>query len=146
MYPHQQRLQPQQPPNPLFSLVNSIPPVTRILLVLLIGTFVLLITSVVSPYDLFFDATRVFKHFQLWRVVTAFTYMGTDLISVFFSLITLYRTCVELEQSSFHGKPEDMAYMIILGMMSFLTAGWFLSLPFLFYSLFFLPHVYLGPS
>ncbi|KAL0219105.1 hypothetical protein P9112_004758 [Eukaryota sp. TZLM1-RC] len=129
----------QQPPqdNPILSFVNSIPPISRILFVSLIATFLALVTNVVSDFDLFFDPQHAFMKMQLWRCITTFTYMGTDIISVFFSLVTLYRTAVDLEQQSFQGRPEDMLFMVLMGMTLFLIAGWILTLPFLFNCLFF---------
>ncbi|KAL0212817.1 hypothetical protein RCL1_006443 [Eukaryota sp. TZLM3-RCL] len=131
-------MQPQHPPENVFlNFVNSIPPITRALFVLLIATFFAVLFNVVNQYDLFFTPTLAFKKLQLWRLFTTFTFIGTDLLSVVFTLFTLYRTAITLEQQSYQGRPEDMLWMLLIGISIFLVAGWIFVIPFLFHSLFF---------
>ncbi|ESN98702.1 hypothetical protein HELRODRAFT_162155 [Helobdella robusta] len=71
--------------------------------------------ELISPFQLYFNPELVYRHLQLWRVVTTFLFFGTLGFNFLFNIIFTYRYCRMLEEGSFRGRTADFVYMFILG-------------------------------
>ncbi|GLJ25618.1 hypothetical protein SUGI_0490770 [Cryptomeria japonica] len=91
------------------------PVITRSYLTAAIVTTVGCSLDIISPYHLYLNPTRVFKHYELWRFITNFFYFGKMDLDFLFHMFFLARYCKLLEENSFRGKTADFFYMLFFG-------------------------------
>ncbi|PAA71365.1 hypothetical protein BOX15_Mlig028359g1 [Macrostomum lignano] len=87
--------------------------------------------DIVSPFQLYFHPTLIFKNLQLWRLITNFCFFGTFGFNFFFNMVFNYRYCRMLEENSFRGRTSDFALMFIFGGCFMTLAGLFVNMVFL---------------
>ncbi|XP_020595105.1 derlin-1 [Phalaenopsis equestris] len=112
---------------------NSLPPVTKAY-----GTLCLLTTAafhlgLLNPYYIALHFPLVFSHFQVWRLITNFFFLGKFSINFGIRLLMIARYGVQLENGPFDKRTADFLWMMIFGAFSLLALSavpWFSS-PFL---------------
>jgi len=93
----------------------NMPPVTRAYTTGCILTTLAVQLDLVSPFQLYFNPTLIYKHFQLWRLITTFLFFGPVGFTFLFNLIFTYRYCRYLEDGSFRGRTADFTLMFLFG-------------------------------
>jgi len=119
---------------------KSLPPITKAY-----GTLCLLMTTVYQ-FGLFKDAhialiyKPVFTHFQVWRLITNFFFLGNFSINFGIRLLMIARYGVQLEKGPFDRRTADFLWMMLFGAFSLLALAAipFLWTPFLGISLVFM--------
>lgn len=67
--------------------------------------------ELITRFQLYFDPELIFKHFQIWILITNFLFLGPVGFHFLFNLIFLYRYCRMLEDGSFWGRTGDCIYV-----------------------------------
>ncbi|GAA5999687.1 hypothetical protein JCM10207_005869 [Rhodosporidiobolus poonsookiae] len=111
--------------------LRKIPPFTRVTVLGVLATTLPVILQLVSPYSVAFIPHKIASDWQLQRLVLPFLFGGGG-INLVFSLIMLYRSLVDLEQSHFGGRLADMTWAFILICAGIIGLNTPLSTPFLF--------------
>ncbi|KAI8906393.1 Der1-like family-domain-containing protein [Gorgonomyces haynaldii] len=104
----------QQAVNDLRSMIDSIPLVTRYLVM---GTVVLSLGAqlgLCSVRQLILYYGGVFERFQVWRLITCHLLTGGQ--GLIWHLFMLYQNSKHLEESHFATRPGDYAYAVLLMM------------------------------
>jgi len=109
----------------------QIPPVTRAYSAACVLTTIAVQLDLVSPFQLYFNPTLIFKHYQLWRLVTTFLFFGPLGFTFIFNLIFTYRYCRMLEEGSFRSRISDFVYMFLFGSVLMIIIALFVNLLFL---------------
>lgn len=109
----------------------QMPPVTRAYTTACVITTILVQLDLVSPFQLYFNPTLIFRHYQLWRLVTTFLFFGTIGFNFLFNMLFTYRYCRMLEEGSFRGRTADFVLMMMFGGACMLGCALFCSLLFL---------------
>ncbi|XP_045600194.2 derlin-2 [Procambarus clarkii] len=109
----------------------QMPPVTRAYTTACVITTILVQLDIVSPFQLYFNPILIFRHYQLWRLLTTFLFFGTIGFNFLFNMIFTYRYCRMLEEGSFRGRTADFVLMMIFGGACMLICAMFCSLLFL---------------
>ncbi|XP_068652930.1 derlin-1-like [Aristolochia californica] len=94
---------------------NSLPPITKGY-----GTICVLATTafhlgLYHPESIALIYDPVFSHFQVWRLVTNFFFLGKFSINFGIRLLTLARYGVQLEKGPFEKRTTDFLWMIMFG-------------------------------
>lgn len=84
--------------------------------------------ELITRFQLYFDPELIFKHFQIWRLITNFLFLGPVGFHFLFNLIFLYRYCRMLEDGSFWGRTGDFVFMFLFGGFLMTIFGLFASL------------------
>ncbi|XP_047292143.1 derlin-2 isoform X3 [Homo sapiens] len=87
--------------------------------------------ELITPFQLYFNPELIFKHFQIWRLITNFLFFGPVGFNFLFNMIFLYRYCRMLEEGSFRGRTADFVFMFLFGGFLMTLFGLFVSLVFL---------------
>ncbi|XP_078064427.1 derlin-2 isoform X1 [Mustelus asterias] len=87
--------------------------------------------EIITPFQLYFNPELVFKHYQVWRLITNFLFFGTVGFNFLFNMIFLYRYCRMLEEGSFRGRTADFVFMFLFGGFLMTVFGLFVNLVFL---------------
>ncbi|XVE70518.1 hypothetical protein DITRI_Ditri10aG0078800 [Diplodiscus trichospermus] len=100
---------------------NSLPPISKAY-----GTACLLATTAfqLGLYDVYHIALiheLVFKHFQVWRLITNFFFLGNFSINFGIRLLMIARYGVQLERGPFERRTADFLWMMIFGALSLLV-------------------------
>ena len=82
----------------LLSFYKSIPPFTRYFMTVVFIASFGMTYSMLSPYHLILDFSKVFSKFQLWRILTTFIFAGKFSQSFLFSMLTMYFTMRKCEE------------------------------------------------
>ncbi|BES97839.1 unnamed protein product [Nesidiocoris tenuis] len=93
----------------------QMPVVTRAYTTACVLTSLAVQLEIVSPFQLYFNPILILQQFQLWRLVTTFTFFGTFGFNFFFNMIFTYRYCRMLEEGSFRGRTADFVMMFLFG-------------------------------
>ncbi|CAK9165366.1 unnamed protein product [Ilex paraguariensis] len=109
---------------------NSLPPISKAY-----GTICLFATTAYQfgfydPETIALIYKLVFSHFQLWRLITNFFFLGPFSINFGIRLLMIARYGVQLETGPFQRRTADFLWMIIFGAMSLLVLSaipWFQS-------------------
>ncbi|XP_064620989.1 derlin-2-like [Lineus longissimus] len=109
----------------------QMPPITRAYTTACVVTTLLVQLEVLTPFHLYFNPELIFYHYQLWRLVTNFTFFGTIGFNFLFNMIFLYRYCRMLEESSFRGRTADLVFMFFLGGFLMTVVALFVNIVFL---------------
>ncbi|XP_021276526.1 derlin-1 [Herrania umbratica] len=100
---------------------NSLPPICKAY-----GTACLLATAAfeLKLYNIMHIALiyeYVFKHFQVWRLVTNFFFLGNFSINFGIRVLMIARYGVQLEKGPFERRTADFLWMMIFGALSLLV-------------------------
>ncbi|KAK7077158.1 Derlin-2 [Halocaridina rubra] len=106
-------------------------PVTRAYTTACVITTLLVQLDLVSPFQLYFNPILIFRHYQVWRLVTTFLFFGTIGFNFLFNMLFTYRYCRMLEEGSFRGRTADFVLMMVFGGTCMLCFALFCSLLFL---------------
>jgi Derlin-2/3 len=117
-------------------VLGNVPPITKLLAGASLLTTALCSLQFISKYDLFFNLDLILGKWEVWRVLTTFTYYGEFNIWVLIHLWILFSNCKSLEENSFRGRAPDFVYFLLLSCASMLLSAPVLSLVFLSDSLF----------
>ncbi|KAL4223913.1 Derlin-2 [Mactra antiquata] len=109
----------------------QMPPMTRTYTTACVLTTLAVQLDVVTPFQIYFNPELIFKHYQVWRLVTNFLYFGPIGFNFLFNLIFTYRYCRMLEEGSFRGKTADFFFMFIFGGTLMIIVALFVNLVFL---------------
>jgi len=109
----------------------AIPPVTRAYSTACVLTTLAVQLDLLSPFQLYFNPTLIFKHYQLWRLATTFLFFGPFGFTFMFNLIFTYRYCRMLEEGSFRNRTADFFYMFLFGATLMTIFALFVNLLFL---------------
>ncbi|VDP01037.1 unnamed protein product [Soboliphyme baturini] len=93
----------------------DMPVVTRAYTTACVLTTLAVQLDIVTPFHLYYNPVLIYKHFELWRLITCFCFLGTFGFSFLFNMIFTYRYCRMLEEGSFRGKTADFVYMFLFG-------------------------------
>ncbi|GAV85912.1 DER1 domain-containing protein [Cephalotus follicularis] len=100
---------------------NSLPPVSKAY-----GTICLLATTALqfglyNPLHIALIYRLAISHFQVWRLITNFFFLGKFSINFGIRLLMIARYGVQLEQGPFQGRTADFLWMMIFGALSLLV-------------------------
>ncbi|XP_078064430.1 derlin-2 isoform X4 [Mustelus asterias] len=109
----------------------QIPLVTRAYTTACVLTTAAVQLEIITPFQLYFNPELVFKHYQVWRLITNFLFFGTVGFNFLFNMIFLYRYCRMLEEGSFRGRTADFVFMFLFGGFLMTVFGLFVNLVFL---------------
>uniref|UniRef100_A0A6I8P0K0 Derlin n=2 Tax=Ornithorhynchus anatinus TaxID=9258 RepID=A0A6I8P0K0_ORNAN len=109
----------------------QIPPVSRAYTTACVLTTAAVQLELITPFQLYFNPELIFKHFQVWRLVTNFLFFGPVGFNFLFNMIFLYRYCRMLEEGSFRGRTADFVFMFLFGGFLMTLFGLFVNLVFL---------------
>uniref|UniRef100_A0A670JQ82 Derlin n=1 Tax=Podarcis muralis TaxID=64176 RepID=A0A670JQ82_PODMU len=93
----------------------QVPPVTRAYTTACVLTTAAVQLELITPFQLYFNPELIFKHFQVWRLVTSYLFFGPVGFNFLFNMIFLYRYCRMLEEGSFRGRTADFVFMFLFG-------------------------------
>jgi Derlin-2/3 len=77
--------------------------------------------DVVSPFSLYYNSSLIYGKWQLWRLLSSFTFFGNLGISFMFNIIFANRYCRGLEENTFRGRPADFLFMLLFGATVFMV-------------------------
>ncbi|KAF3531317.1 hypothetical protein DY000_02037099 [Brassica cretica] len=102
---------------------NSLPPITKAY-----GTLCLLATTLaqlglLAPIHIALIPEFVFKHFQVWRLITNLFFLGGFSINFGIRLLMIARYGVLLEKGPFERRTADFLWMMIFGSLTLLGPG-----------------------
>ncbi|CAH1801827.1 unnamed protein product [Owenia fusiformis] len=109
----------------------QMPPITRAYTTACVLTTIAVQLDVITPFQLYFNPELVFRHYQLWRLVTNFLFFGAIGFNFLFNMIFTYRYCRMLEEGSFRGRTADMFFMFLFGGILMTITALFVNLVFL---------------
>uniref|UniRef100_F7GGU1 Derlin n=1 Tax=Monodelphis domestica TaxID=13616 RepID=F7GGU1_MONDO len=109
----------------------QIPPVSRAYTTACVLTTAAVQLELITPFQLYFNPELIFRHFQIWRLITNFLFFGPVGFNFLFNMIFLYRYCRMLEEGSFRGRTADFVFMFLFGGLLMTLFGLFVSLVFL---------------
>ncbi|XP_029468395.1 derlin-2 isoform X2 [Rhinatrema bivittatum] len=87
--------------------------------------------ELITPFQLYFNPELIFKHYQVWRLITNFLFFGPVGFNFLFNMIFLYRYCRMLEEGSFRGRTADFVFVFLFGGLLMTIFGLFVNLVFL---------------
>ncbi|KAF8534883.1 Derlin [Trichophaea hybrida] len=117
--------------NTLEQWYYDVPIVTRVWTTAAVITSVLVQCQVITPFQLFFSISSVFRKRQYWRLITTFLYFGPLSLDFMFHLFFMSRYSRNLEESSFRGRTADFAWLLFYSATSLLLLSPLTSMPFL---------------
>lgn len=109
----------------------QMPPMTRTYTTACVLTTLAVQLDVITPFQIYFNPDLIFKHYQLWRLITNFLYFGPIGFNFLFNLIFTYRYCRMLEEGSFRGRLADFFFMFVFGGTIMTLVALFVNLVFL---------------
>lgn len=109
----------------------EIPVITRCYVTACALTTVAVQLGFVTPFQLYFNPTLIWKNYQFWRLFTTFLFTGSFGFSFLFNITFTYKYCSMLEEGSFRGRPADFFYMFLFGSVSMIIIGLFVNQLFL---------------
>lgn len=109
----------------------AVPPVTRTYTTACVLTTLAVQLDLLSPFQLYFNQSLIWRKFQIWRLLTNFTFFGTIGFNFIFNMIFTYRYCRMLEEGSFRGKTADFIMMFVFGGFLMTIIACFVNLVFL---------------
>lgn len=100
---------------------NSLPPITKAYGTICVAATAALHLGLYSPLSIALFYKPVFSHFQVWRLVTPFFFLGKFSVNFGIHLLMLARYGVQLEKSTFERRTADFLWMMIFGAISLLA-------------------------
>lgn len=120
------------------SWYNEIPIVSRVYLTTSFMTTAACALELLSPFELYYDFSLIFKKGQAWRLVSNFFFFGMFSLDFLFHMYFLVRYCRLLEEGEFRGRTADFVLMLFFGAFFLLLFAPFLEIRFLGSSLAFM--------
>merc|ERR1711871_1568850 len=123
--------------NGLEEWFKTIPPISRAWLVASLGSTFAVVLGFTNPVSLYLDWDLIIKKFQIWRVVTAFTFFGKPGLPFLFQLYIMYKNSTAYERNPFalglhpQGTSADYAFLIIFGISFLSLIALVMEIPFL---------------
>ena len=112
-------------------LWNSIPPITRTVLLISFSLTVLVSLDICTPFKLYFNYNLIKNKYQFWRIFTSCFYCGEFAVDTIFSFFLLFRYSSMLESYQFRNKAAEFVTFYFFGLLFFVTAAIFFGLDFL---------------
>lgn len=109
----------------------AVPPVTRTYATACVLTTIAVQLDILSPFQLYFNQSLIWRKYQIWRLFTNFTFFGTIGFNFVFNMIFTYRYCRMLEEGSFRGRTADFIMMFVFGGFLMTICACFVNLVFL---------------
>ncbi|XP_075915223.1 derlin-2 isoform X3 [Petromyzon marinus] len=107
------------------------PPVTRVYTSACVITTAAVQLEIITPFQLYYNPDLIFRHFQVWRLITNFLFFGPVGFNFLFNMVFLYRYCRMLEEGSFRGRTADFVFMFLFGGLLMSLCGLCVNLVFL---------------
>lgn len=108
---------------------NSVPPITKVFLVSTVLSGAALTFNWVSGWDLVLNWDLVRNKFQVWRLFTAFIFVGKFSFNFAMHTYILYQNCLRYEANPYNtgagGNTADFLWMILLSMAVLLVIGYY---------------------
>eukprot|EP00742_Colponemidia_sp_Colp-10_P000634 GILJ01000692.1.p1 GENE.GILJ01000692.1~~GILJ01000692.1.p1 ORF type:complete len:258 (-),score=34.19 GILJ01000692.1:113-844(-) len=103
---------------------KSLPPFTKVYGTAVFATTAAISFGLIDPRYLILDTDAVFRHFEIWRLVTCFFVFGKFSMSFLFQMFILVRYCSLLEKhNSFENRTADFAYFVFFEVVCLLVLG-----------------------
>ncbi|CAN0235856.1 unnamed protein product [Ectocarpus fasciculatus] len=100
-------------------LFRSIPPVSKVLIVGMVGTMFSIVLGVCSPYEYALSWPLVWNKFHLWRLFTSGIFPGEPGYGALMSMFSIGMFSMRYEKDGFSmgggGGSADYAYMLLFG-------------------------------
>ena len=112
---------------------QSIPPLTRLMLVFQIGLSCAVWLELVSPFKLYFNWSLIAGKHQYWRLLTSLFYKGDLSPHLIFDFLMFIRYSSMLENHHFRNKPAEYIVFVAFGSVCFWLAAYFLGMQFMAY-------------
>jgi Derlin-2/3 len=115
---------------------KSLPGVSKVLIVSIIGSTLLVMVGVVSPYSLALLWDPLWNKFEAWRLFTSAVFLGTPSFPFLMNLLIFVQYSIRYEKDAFDtgggGGSADYAWMLVFGttVLSILSIAFF-NVPFL---------------
>jgi hypothetical protein len=109
----------------------TVPPLTRIMLLLSVGLSLAVSLELVSPLKLYFNWHLISSKMQYWRLFTSLFYKGELSAHTVFDFFIFYRYSSMLEKQKFRNKPAEYIMFFTFGCFFFLLAAYLLGLQFM---------------
>ncbi|XP_021894932.1 derlin-1 isoform X2 [Carica papaya] len=100
---------------------NSLPPITKAYGTACLLTTIVCQLGIVHPLYIALIYEDVFSHFQVWRLITNFFFLGKFSINFGIRLLMIARYGVQLEKGPFERRTADFLWMMIFGSLSLLA-------------------------
>ncbi|KAG2498945.1 hypothetical protein HYH03_003135 [Edaphochlamys debaryana] len=100
---------------------QSIPPITRTYAIILFSTTLFFRFALVNLGWIALIWPRVVTHFEIWRLVTCFFFLGKFSFPWIIKMIWLVTYGTTLERETYQFEPADFMYLFIFGMGSMLV-------------------------
>ncbi|ETV71166.1 hypothetical protein H257_13556 [Aphanomyces astaci] len=113
---------------------NNLPKITRTYMTLCFATTCMTQFGLLSPKTIYLDFDLVFFHFNFWRLVTSFLFVGKFSFNFLVCLLILGQYGSVLENDPFvagGGPSADFAFMLLFGGSVLSIIGFILGYPFL---------------
>lgn len=107
---------------------NSIPPVAKTFATICFVTSLARELQLYNPRTIALYYGDVFKHFQIWRLITNFIFIGSFSFTFAFRLFIILKYGVQLERGPFDKRTADYVWMFVFGAFSLLVVA---AIPFL---------------
>eukprot|EP01123_Difflugia_compressa_P013970 TRINITY_DN681_c1_g2_i1.p1 TRINITY_DN681_c1_g2~~TRINITY_DN681_c1_g2_i1.p1 ORF type:complete len:256 (+),score=27.59 TRINITY_DN681_c1_g2_i1:51-770(+) len=114
---------------------KSLPPVTKWLFTASFATTIAANFGLIPASWLVLDFYRLYRNFEIWRLVTPFIYHGRLGFPFLMNMMFLVRYGSSVEKDCFMNETADYLWMIIIGGLLLLLPGYFVPLPILGISL-----------
>ncbi|CAG9461720.1 unnamed protein product [Pedinophyceae sp. YPF-701] len=101
--------------NSLLQWYREIPVVTRTYLTMAFVVTAACSLDILTPYRLYYSTRAVFKRHEYWRLITNFLFFGKLGLDWLFHMFFMSRYARALEESSFHNRPADFLWMLVIG-------------------------------
>ncbi|CAM8892618.1 unnamed protein product [Rhodiola kirilowii] len=107
---------------------NSLPPISKGFATMCVVTTTAARLGLLAPERVAILYNEVFSHFQVWRLVTSFFFLGNFSINFGIRLLMILRYGVQLEKGPFERRTADFLWMMIFGGLTLLVLA---AIPFL---------------
>ncbi|KAL5853458.1 hypothetical protein ACOSQ3_008576 [Xanthoceras sorbifolium] len=100
---------------------KSLPPISKAYATICVVATAAFHLGLYSPLTIALFYEPVFSHFQVWRLVTNFFFLGKFSINFGIHLLMIARYGVQLEKGPFERRTADFLWMMIFGALSMLA-------------------------
>ena len=112
----------------IYELWNSVPPITRTMLLISVILSLLVSLDLCTPYKLYFNYYLIKNKMQIWRCFTSLFYYGELSAHTIFDFSLFYWYSSKLEQNDFRNKPAEFIMFLTFSCASFLVLATYLGL------------------
>eukprot|EP01012_Entosiphon_sulcatum_P035635 TRINITY_DN45258_c0_g1_i1.p1 TRINITY_DN45258_c0_g1~~TRINITY_DN45258_c0_g1_i1.p1 ORF type:complete len:215 (+),score=13.96 TRINITY_DN45258_c0_g1_i1:34-678(+) len=115
--------------------LQSLPPVTRLLLYATVGSTVIVAANLLPPMLLILHPGLVFSQMQLWRLITNLFWLGPVGFHLIYEMYILINYGAKVEREIFRGDTARFIWWLIIAAVLFDTFGLLLKMPLMSQSL-----------